>query len=56
MKALISFSIGLGIIQVEKQDYYAVSIQSPIGQAMQNKKVGDTISFQNKEIEIKEIG
>ena len=48
-------SIGLGKIQVKNDVCYVVSIQSPIGQAMLNKKIGDLISFQNKQFEIKEI-
>ena len=48
-------SIGLGKIELKNADCYAVSIQSPIGRAMQNKKVGDLISFQNKHFEVQDI-
>ena len=53
--AVYFISIGLGKIHVSNDVLYAVSIQSPIGQALQYKKVGDLISFQNKQFEIKEI-
>ena len=53
--AVYFISIGLGKIQVNNQVCYAVSMQSPIGQVLQHKKMGDVISFQDKEFEVKEI-
>ena len=48
-------SIGLGEIKVNEQVCYAVSLQSPIGRAMENKKTGDVVSFQNRQFEVLEI-
>ena len=48
-------SIGLGNIEVNGQNCYVISMQSPIGQAMQHKRIGDQFSFQNKLYEIEEV-
>lgn len=49
------FSIGLGKIEINNSTIYCISLQSPIGIALQNKKVGDKVMFQNNEIVLKEI-
>ncbi|MES2837779.1 MAG: 3-oxoacyl-ACP synthase [Bacteroidota bacterium] len=49
------FSIGLGKIEINNAAIYCISLQSPIGIALQNKKVGDKVIFQNNEIVLKEI-
>lgn len=48
-------SIGLGKLNIDNENYYAISLASPIGQVIQNKTVGDVIHFQNREIMIQEI-
>lgn len=48
-------SIGLGKIEVEGQFFYAISLASPVGQLLQNKKVGEAISFNGREIKILDI-
>jgi transcription elongation GreA/GreB family factor len=48
-------SIGVGKIEIDKQHYYAISLASPIGHVLQNKVIGDTFKFQNREFEIKTI-
>jgi len=49
------FSIGYGKIFLGEQVFYAISLGSPIGKALQEKLKGDKILFQEREIEILEI-
>ena len=48
-------SIGLGKIIVGDENFYAISLASPIGKILHNKKAGDKFSFQEKETTISEI-
>jgi len=48
-------SIGIGKILIGDDHYFALSLASPIGQALKNKSVGDEIEFQGKIIIVKEI-
>jgi transcription elongation GreA/GreB family factor len=48
-------SIGFGKLEFAEQPYYAISLASPIGQALKNAKVGDRVSFQGKVLEILRI-
>jgi hypothetical protein len=48
-------SIGLGKIEIENEPVYCISLISPIGKALQNKKAGAKIDFQGKEISILKI-
>ena len=48
-------SIGFGKLELAEQSYYAISLASPIGQALKNAKVGDTVSFQGKVLKILEL-
>lgn len=48
-------SIGLGKINVGDDSYIAISLASPIGMLLNNKKEGDFFSFQDKKITITEI-
>jgi transcription elongation GreA/GreB family factor len=48
-------SIGLGKIEIENEPVYCISLISPIGKALQNKKAGDKINFQGKEILVTKI-
>ncbi|WP_298952520.1 transcription elongation factor [uncultured Nonlabens sp.] len=43
---------GMGKLVVNGMDCFAVSLSSPIGQALKSKKKGDTIIFQNREVMI----
>ncbi len=52
---LYFISIGLGIVEVSDQKIICISMASPIGQVIQNKVVGDKISFRGKEILINKI-
>lgn len=48
-------SIGLGKIEINNEPVFCISLNSPIGQILQNKKAGEKISFQGKEISISKI-
>ena len=48
-------SLGLGKIIVDEKEIFAISLASPIGKSLEGKKIGDTVQFQQKEIEILEI-
>ncbi len=48
-------SIGIGKIILEGTTYFAISVESPIGQLLFGKKVGESISFREKKIIIKQI-
>jgi transcription elongation GreA/GreB family factor len=53
-------AIGLGVVDVVRDDpdsdtCYAISMASPIGQALKDKRVGDAIDFNGKWIMIKAI-
>lgn len=48
-------SFGLGKVTVDSIDYYAISLASPIGQVIRQKRVGDIIEFQGRGIIIEEI-
>jgi transcription elongation GreA/GreB family factor len=43
-------SIGLGKIEINSKSVYCISLNSPIGKILNNKKVGDEIIFQDKKI------
>ncbi|MEM1137704.1 MAG: 3-oxoacyl-ACP synthase [Bacteroidota bacterium] len=48
-------SIGLGKISVEKQDYYTISLASPIGKLLHSRTVGEKFLFQKREFIVQEI-
>ena len=48
-------SVSVGIIKLEKQQYFAVSTQSPIGKLFLGKQVMDIVTFNGKQITILEI-
>lgn len=48
-------AIGLGKVVVGVKNIYAISVLSPIGKALLNKRVGEVVTFQNKEIILEEI-
>ena len=45
-------SISAGILQVHTEQYFAISISSPIGKLLLGKKVNDDIIFNNKKLQI----
>lgn len=48
-------SIGAGKIKVENGIYFAISLASPIGMLLKDKKAGEKIKFNDREIIIREI-
>lgn len=49
------FSIAGGKFQVDKKDYFIISINSPLGQLFKDKKAGEAIVFNGKKYSIKEV-
>ncbi len=48
-------SIAYGKICIENKNYYAISLVSPIGQLLKDKKIGESIHFNGKAISIEHI-
>ena len=48
-------SISVGKIDIEDQVYYAISLQSPIGQLLQQKSTGDTFEFNGTKYTITDV-
>lgn len=44
--------IGIGKMHVENQDYYLISLASPIGQLLNSKLIGDNFTYKNSYFEI----
>lgn len=53
--AYFLISVALGKIKIHENEIFAISLNSPIGLAMKLKKNGDVITFQNRDIEIKNV-
>ena len=54
-KSFYFISIGLGKQIIDNNDIYIISLSSPIGKLLNNKKKGDKIVFNNKEELIEDI-
>lgn len=48
-------SIFLGKFEVESEMYFAISLGAPIGKALEGAKLGDVVSFRNKDYVIQEL-
>lgn len=48
-------AIGLGAVEVDGEACYAISLASPIGQALKDKRKGDAIDFNGKRIIVQVI-
>jgi len=48
-------AIGLGKVELQQQTYFVISLDSPIGLKLKEKKVCDEISFQDRIIRIEAI-
>ncbi len=48
-------STALGKIEIDGETCFCISLASPVGKLLQNKKVDDEFIFQNKKIKILEI-
>ncbi len=49
------FTVSLGKVSVEGQTVYALSMASPLGQALADKTTGETVSFRGREVRIEEV-
>ena len=47
--------IGHGKLQVDGNNYFCISLASPIGQALHGKKVKDAVLFRKEELTVREI-
>jgi len=54
-KGLFYIAIGLGKIKIEEESVFVISIQSPIGKLLLNKKEKETFSFNNTSYSIEKI-
>lgn len=48
-------AIGLGQVEVSGETCFAISLASPIGQALKDKQVGDMVSFNGRDIAVQAI-
>ncbi len=48
-QGLFFFAIGLGQVKINDLTVFCVSLKSPIGQALANRKVGETVFFQQQQ-------
>lgn len=49
------FAIAVGKVEINEQDYFIISISSPLGQAFKDKQVGDKVVFNGKNYHIKAV-
>ena len=49
------FSVGLGKVVLEGETYFALSMASPIAQALQGREAGEIVRFRGREIQIEEV-
>ena len=54
-KGYFLISIGWGRIQIRDEYYFVISVGSPIGRLLQNKKKGDSVQFRNTTYDILSI-
>lgn len=47
--------IGLGAVEVEGEVCYAISLTSPMGQALKDHQVGMTVQFQGRRITVRQL-
>jgi hypothetical protein len=48
-------SIGLGKIELERESYFIISVDSPIGSLLKGKSIGDSIVFRDNSFKITNI-
>ena len=51
-KGYFLISTGWGRIQIQDENYFVISIESPIGRLLKNKKKGDSIQFRDTAYDI----
>jgi len=48
-------TVSLGKIQLDEQDYFAISMQTPLFKVLSGKKKGESASFNGKDIKILDV-
>ena len=48
-------AIGAGLVTIDKEPYYVISLASPIGALLKGKQVGDEFAFNGKKIKVLKI-
>jgi hypothetical protein len=48
-------SIGIGKIEINSEIIYAISLDSPIGQLLKGKRVGEALEFRGKTLKINQL-
>ena len=48
-------TVSLGKIQLDQQDYFAISMQTPLFKALSGKKIGESASFNGKDIKVLDV-
>ena len=48
-------SIGIGLLAVEQQKVFCISMASPIGKLLQGRRAGDVVDFQGRKIQIEKV-
>jgi transcription elongation GreA/GreB family factor len=48
-------AVGLGMLTIDNEKIYCISLASPVGQAIRDKKAGETVNFQGRDIKIIKI-
>ena len=51
-KGYFFISIGWGRIQIQDENYFVISIASPIGRLLKDTKKGDSVQFRNMSYDI----
>jgi len=54
-KANYFIAVSLGLIEIKEKLCYAISPQTPMGQLLMGKAIGDTIEFNNSKFSIEKI-
>ena len=52
---LFYVAAGMGKLSVNEMDCFAISLSSPIGQALKGKKTGEVIRFQDQDVIILKV-
>ena len=50
------FSVGIGKLEVDSESVFCLTMASPLGIALKGKKVGNTVVFNGRTIEVEKIG
>ena len=52
---LFYVSIGLGRVVCKEQEVWAISLQSPLGKSLHQRKAGDEVNFQGRSYNLKQL-